>query len=164
MSTSWWLYALKNNRENIWKCFWTKENETQDKFNPELSSDRPSNNWALDFIGSEPWTHLNFTKSIVFWKACNEGTAVYCLQITGKEKGVAPTIMFEQSLLFPSSLSTNVLETKSLTNYSNKNALWANMAFTTKENFLICLQLLWFCNFCFVCFDTKEASFQLGLK
>ena len=146
MSTSWWLYALKSNRENIW------ENETRDKFNPGLSADRPLNNWALEFFGSEPWTLLNFTKSIVFWKACKEGTAVYCLQITDKEKGVAPTIMVEQSLLFPSSLSTNVLETKSLTSYSNKNALWANVVFTTKENFLLCLQLLWFCNFCFVCF------------
>ena len=32
------------------KCFWTKEKETRVKFNPGLSANRPSNNWALGFI------------------------------------------------------------------------------------------------------------------
>ena len=32
------------------KCFWTKESETPVKFNHELSANRPSNNWALQFL------------------------------------------------------------------------------------------------------------------
>ena len=37
-----------NIRENCpRKCFLTKEKETQVKFNPGLSANRPSNNWAL---------------------------------------------------------------------------------------------------------------------
>ena len=37
-----------NIRENCpRKCFWTKEKETRVKFNPGLSANRPSNNWAL---------------------------------------------------------------------------------------------------------------------
>ena len=49
MSTSWWLYAFKNNRENYPRKsgFWTKEKGTRVKFNPGLSANRPSNNWAL---------------------------------------------------------------------------------------------------------------------
>ena len=41
--------SSKNNRENyLRKCFWTQEKETWVKFNPGLSANRPSNNWALD--------------------------------------------------------------------------------------------------------------------
>ena len=40
----------KNNRENYpRKFFWTQEKETRVKFNPGLSANRPSNNWALVF-------------------------------------------------------------------------------------------------------------------
>ena len=40
-----------NIRENCpRKCFWTKEKETRAKFNPGLSANRPSNNWALHNI------------------------------------------------------------------------------------------------------------------
>ena len=50
LSISWWLDGLKNNRENYpRKCFWTKEKETRVKFNPGLSANRPSNNWAQGF-------------------------------------------------------------------------------------------------------------------
>ena len=39
--------SSKNTRENYpRKCFWTQEKETKVKFNPELSANRPSNNWA----------------------------------------------------------------------------------------------------------------------
>ena len=39
----------KNNRENDpRKCFSTQEKETRVKFNPGLSANRPSNNWALE--------------------------------------------------------------------------------------------------------------------
>ena len=42
--------ALKNNREICQrKCFRTKEKETWVKFNPGLSANRPSNNWAQNF-------------------------------------------------------------------------------------------------------------------
>ena len=38
MSTSWWLGALKNDRQNYpRKCFWTKEKETRVKFNLGLA-------------------------------------------------------------------------------------------------------------------------------
>ena len=41
----------KNNRENYpRKCFSTQEKETRFKFNPWLSANRPSNNWALNII------------------------------------------------------------------------------------------------------------------
>ena len=41
--------ALKNNGENYpRKCFRIKEKETRVKFNPRLSANRPSNNWALE--------------------------------------------------------------------------------------------------------------------
>ena len=40
MSTSWWLEALKITEKIIW------EKETRVKFNPGLSANRPSNNWA----------------------------------------------------------------------------------------------------------------------
>ena len=40
--------SSKNNTENYpRKCFWTQEKETWVKFNPGLSANRPSNNWAL---------------------------------------------------------------------------------------------------------------------
>ena len=40
--------SSKNNRENYpRKYFWTQEKETRVKFNPWLSANRPSNNWAL---------------------------------------------------------------------------------------------------------------------
>ena len=39
--------SSKNNGENYpRKCFWTQEKETRVKFNPGLSANRPSNNWA----------------------------------------------------------------------------------------------------------------------
>ena len=39
--------SSKTRRENYpRKFFWTKEKETRVKFNPRLSVDRPSNNWA----------------------------------------------------------------------------------------------------------------------
>ena len=41
--------SSKNKRENYpRKCFWTQEKETRVKFNPGLSANRSSNNWALD--------------------------------------------------------------------------------------------------------------------
>ena len=40
--------SSKNNRENYpRKCFWAQEKETRVKFNPMLSANQPSNNWAL---------------------------------------------------------------------------------------------------------------------
>ena len=40
---------LKKNRENYTrKCFWAKEKGTRVKFNPGLSANRPSNNWAQE--------------------------------------------------------------------------------------------------------------------
>ena len=46
----------KNNRENYpRKCFWTEEKETWVKFNPRLSADRPSNNWAQDGTAVNKW-------------------------------------------------------------------------------------------------------------
>ena len=39
--------SSKNNRENYQrKYFWTQERETRVKFNPGLSANRPSDNWA----------------------------------------------------------------------------------------------------------------------
>ena len=41
------IESYKYNRENYpRKCFWTQERETRVKFNPGLSTNRPSNNWA----------------------------------------------------------------------------------------------------------------------
>ena len=38
----------KNKRQNYpGKLFWIQEKETRVKFNPGLSANRPSNNWAL---------------------------------------------------------------------------------------------------------------------
>ena len=43
----------KNSTENYpRKCFSTHEIETQVKFNPGLSANRPSNNWAQEFLDS----------------------------------------------------------------------------------------------------------------
>ena len=53
--------SSKNNRQNYpRKCFWTQEKETRVKFNPGLSANRPSNNWAqvfklLAWGGRPPW-------------------------------------------------------------------------------------------------------------
>ena len=42
------IESSKYNRENYArKCFWTQERETWIKFNPGLSANQPSNNWAL---------------------------------------------------------------------------------------------------------------------
>jgi len=39
--------SSKNIGENYpRKCFWAQEKETRVKFNPRLSANRPSNNWA----------------------------------------------------------------------------------------------------------------------
>ena len=56
--------SSKNKRENYpRKCFSTQERETRVKFNPGLSANRPSNNWAPDSKSLEgfriPWA--------VFW-------------------------------------------------------------------------------------------------
>ena len=41
--------SSKNNRENYpRKWFWRQEKETRVKFNPGLSANQPSNNWALE--------------------------------------------------------------------------------------------------------------------
>ena len=41
--------SSKHNKENYpRKYFWTQEKETRIKFNPGLSANRPSNNWALE--------------------------------------------------------------------------------------------------------------------
>ena len=46
--------SSKNNGENYpRKCFWTQEKEVRVKFNPGLSANRPSNNWAQRFKGLE---------------------------------------------------------------------------------------------------------------
>ena len=46
--------SSKNNGENYpRKCFWTQEKEIRVKFNPGLSANRPSNNWAQRFKGLE---------------------------------------------------------------------------------------------------------------
>ena len=46
-----------SNRENyLRKCFWTQEKEIRVNFNPRLSANRPSNNWALGSTGK------NFSK------------------------------------------------------------------------------------------------------
>ena len=43
--------SSKYNRENCpRKCFWTQERETRVKFNPGLSANRPSNNWAQNIV------------------------------------------------------------------------------------------------------------------
>ena len=43
--------SSKNSTENYpRKCFWTHEKETRVKFNPRLSANRPSNNWALSNV------------------------------------------------------------------------------------------------------------------
>ena len=51
--------SSKNKSENYpRKCFRTQEKETRVKFNPRLSADRPSNNWAQEFKGDR----VKFTK------------------------------------------------------------------------------------------------------
>ena len=43
------IESSKYNGENYpRKCFSTQERETQVKFNPGLSANRPSNNWAQE--------------------------------------------------------------------------------------------------------------------
>ena len=43
--------SSKTSRENYpRKCFWTQEEETRVKFNPRLSANRLSNNWAQRFF------------------------------------------------------------------------------------------------------------------
>ena len=43
--------SSKTSRENYpRKCFWTQEEETRVKFNPGLSANRLSNNWAQESI------------------------------------------------------------------------------------------------------------------
>ena len=47
------IRTSKNNRENYPRnFFWTQENETRVKFNPGLSANQPSNNWAFYSFGS----------------------------------------------------------------------------------------------------------------
>ena len=45
------IESSKYNRENYRrKCFWTQERETRVKFNHGLSANRPSNNWAREYM------------------------------------------------------------------------------------------------------------------
>ena len=45
------IESSKYNRENYpRKRFWTQERETGVKFNPGLSANQPSNNWALQLF------------------------------------------------------------------------------------------------------------------
>ena len=58
--------SSKNNKENYpRKCFWTQEKETRLKFNPELSANRPSNNWALTYGVRFDLSFQNFKNSLV---------------------------------------------------------------------------------------------------
>ena len=52
--------SSKNSTENYpRKCFWTQEKETQVKFNPGLSVNRSSNNWAQEQPSVLPYSgHL----------------------------------------------------------------------------------------------------------
>ena len=56
------IESSKYNRENSpRKCFWTQERETRVKFNPGLSSNRPSSNWAQKYkiiIRNECWERV----------------------------------------------------------------------------------------------------------
>ena len=43
--------SSKTNRQNYpRKGFWTQDEETRVKFNPGISANRPSNNWALNYL------------------------------------------------------------------------------------------------------------------
>ena len=69
--------SSKNNRENYpRKCFWTQEKETRVKFNPGLSANRPSNNWALAFT---------FT--------CREGNRFWPFSLSRVDHAVRPIFM-----------------------------------------------------------------------
>ena len=53
----------KNKRQNYpGKCFLTQEKETRVKFNPGLSANRPSNNWAQNETSDETWYTKETTK------------------------------------------------------------------------------------------------------
>ena len=62
--------SAKNNRENYpTKCFWTPEKETRVKFNPGLSANRLSNNWAQNIIDKNPClrkSRLSNQKHVVY--------------------------------------------------------------------------------------------------
>jgi len=54
----------KYNRENYpRKCFWTHEKETRVRFNPGLSANRPSNNWAQGLSQRAPAEHSMASES-----------------------------------------------------------------------------------------------------
>ena len=62
--------SSKNNRENYpRKCFWTQEKETRVNFNPGLSANRPSNNWALLYRSYVP-RHIRLRSFAVLWGFC----------------------------------------------------------------------------------------------
>ena len=74
------IESSKYNRENYpRKCFWTQERETRVKFNPGLSANRPSNNWAQDIIVNPRVPIRIRAKSVPF-------CAVILLQILNSEK------------------------------------------------------------------------------
>ena len=51
--------SAKHNRENcLRKYFWTQEKETRVKFNPGLSANRPSNNWAPKIRALDSFTEM----------------------------------------------------------------------------------------------------------
>ena len=68
----------KNNKENYpRKCFWTQEKETRVKFNPGLSANRPSNNWALvsgcpELAKTEYINPHNKAAAHMHWMICKE--------------------------------------------------------------------------------------------
>ena len=58
--------SSKNSTENCpRKCFQTQLKKTRVKFNPELSANRLSNNWAKKYLGVYITNSLNWTKQAV---------------------------------------------------------------------------------------------------
>ena len=67
--------SSKHNGENYpRKCFWTREKEIRLKFNPGLSANQPSNNWALVYTCNWQFLSVHSHSCEISWKnvACEQ--------------------------------------------------------------------------------------------
>ena len=103
--------SSKNNIENYpTKCFWTPEKETRVKFNPGLSANRLSNNWALVLILHffcrfvwfpiiqtllSPWRKLKRVYCIRYWSE-----VVNTVRVGLNKAWIADEVIFKKCQMF----------------------------------------------------------------
>ena len=115
-----------NIRENCpSKCFWTKEKDTGVKFNPGLSANQPSNNWALVFILNETGSFGNGIIHVV--SSVRYRIYIWLIIKLTKSLRLLDTLSHKNYLLQTIIKCNNIFDTNVLSRgYPNKLKIYTN--------------------------------------